>query len=102
MRFALILLVVLFATLGALFGALNSESVGYDFYFTEWHLPKGATLLFALLIGWLLGGLLVYGGLVLGLRRRVRAQTRELKRLSQSMTQNESSRPLIMTPPRDA
>jgi uncharacterized integral membrane protein len=82
MRFALILLVLVFAALGALFGALNGDSVAFDFYFVTLHLPKGAALLLALFVGWLLGGLLVYLGLVLRLRRRVRAQTRELKRLN--------------------
>ncbi|HEY8011126.1 MAG TPA: lipopolysaccharide assembly protein LapA domain-containing protein [Rudaea sp.] len=81
MRFAMILLVFVFAAFGALFGALNSENVVLDFYYAEVHLPKGAALLAALLLGWLLGGLLVYIGLVLRLRRRVQVQTRELKRL---------------------
>ena len=82
MRFALVLLVLAFAAAGALFGALNSDRVALDFYFFQMQLPKGAVLLFALLIGWLLGGLLVYLSLVPGLRRRVRAQTRELNRLN--------------------
>jgi lipopolysaccharide assembly protein A len=81
MRFVLIFMVILFAAAGAVFGALNSASVAYDFYFATPLLPKGAALLIALLLGWLLGGLLVYLGLVLRLRRRVRAQARELSRL---------------------
>ncbi|MGH8121179.1 MAG: lipopolysaccharide assembly protein LapA domain-containing protein [Rudaea sp.] len=81
MRFAMILLVLVFAMLGALFGALNSENVAFDFYYAKLHSPKGAALLAALLLGWLLGGLLVYIGLVVRLRRRVQAQTRELKHL---------------------
>jgi uncharacterized integral membrane protein len=81
MRFALILLVLVFAVFGALFGALNSENVAFDFYYAEVHSPKGVALLAALLLGWLFGGLLVYIGMVLRLRRRVLAQTRELKRL---------------------
>jgi lipopolysaccharide assembly protein A len=107
MRFGLILLALVFAALGALFGALNSETVAFDFYFAESHLPKGGALLLALLVGWLLGGLLVYFGLVLRLRRRVRAQARELKRLNQA--QNDSAKmpdeivslPVVV-PPRDA
>ena len=82
MRFALILLVLVFAAFGALFGALNSENVAFDFYYAEVHSPKGAALLAALLLGWLLGGLLVYIGLVLRLRRRLQAQARELRRLN--------------------
>jgi len=82
MRFALVLLVLVFAAAGALFGALNSDHVALDFYFAQAQLPKGAVLLFALLSGWLLGGLVVYLSLVPALRRRVRAQTRELNRLN--------------------
>src|SRR6516225_3612657 len=81
MRFAIILLVILFAAFGALFGALNSEGVAYDFYFFAPLLPKGAALLLALVAGWLIGGLLVYFSLVAPLRRRVRIEARELKRL---------------------
>jgi lipopolysaccharide assembly protein A len=82
MRFVFILLALVFAALGALFGALNSESVSLDFYFAQSQFPKGAAFLCALLLGWLLGGLLVYFSLVPGLRRRVRAQARELKLLN--------------------
>ncbi|MEP6938470.1 MAG: lipopolysaccharide assembly protein LapA domain-containing protein [Rudaea sp.] len=82
MRFALVLLVLAFAAAGALFGALNGERVALDFYFAQAQFPKGAALLFALLIGWLLGGLLVYFSIVPGLRRRVRAQTKELNRIN--------------------
>jgi putative membrane protein len=79
MRLGLILLALLFAIGGAAFGALNGEHVVFDFYFTTLTLPKGAALLCALLLGWLLGGMLVYLGLVLRLRRRVRVMARELK-----------------------
>lgn len=79
MRFGLILLTLLFAVLGAVFGALNSESVAFDFYFGSIHAPKGSAFLCALLLGWLSGGLIVYVALVLRLRHRVRALTRELK-----------------------
>lgn len=77
MRLVSILLVLVFAAGGAVFGALNSESVGYDFYFASFEAPKGGMLLAAVMIGWLLGGGLVYFGLVLRLRRRLRAQARE-------------------------
>ena len=80
MRPALILLALLFAAAGAMFGALNGEYVLFDFYFTTLTLPKGATLLCAVLAGWLLGGIVVYCGLVLRLRRRVRTLAHELKR----------------------
>jgi uncharacterized integral membrane protein len=80
MRLALILLTLLFALAGAAFGALNGERVAFDFYFSSMVLPKGAALLGAVLLGWLLGGLVVYVGLVLRLRRRVRVLARELKK----------------------
>ena len=80
MRLGLILLALLFAIAGAAFGALNAEPVVFDFYFTTLTLPKGAALLCAVLLGWLLGGLLVYVALVLRLRRRVGVLARELKR----------------------
>jgi uncharacterized integral membrane protein len=79
MRFGWILLVLLFGVFGAAFGALNSQGVAFDFYFGSATLPKGAALLFALLCGWLLGGVLVYLGMVLRLRRRVAALMRQLK-----------------------
>ena len=91
MRFGLILLVLLFATLGAVFGALNSESISFDFYFGSVHLPKGAALLSALLLGWFSGGLLVYLALVLRLRRRVSGLSRELK-------QRDRAAPADITP----
>jgi uncharacterized integral membrane protein len=76
MRLVLILLVLAFAATGAIFGALNGETVVYDFYFTTLSVPKGAMLIGAVLIGWLLGGALVYFGLVLRLRAQIRATGR--------------------------
>jgi len=80
MRIGILLLVLLFAGAGALFGAMNSERVVFDFYFTAVSVPKGAALIAALMLGWFVGGLIVYLGLVLRLRRRVRTLARELKR----------------------
>jgi putative membrane protein len=79
MRLGLILLSLLFAAAGAVFGALNSEGIDLDFYFGVLHLAKGAALLCALLLGWFVGGVVVYLGLVLRLRRRVGTLTRELR-----------------------
>jgi uncharacterized integral membrane protein len=78
MRFGLILLVLLFAIGGALFGALNSQAVTLDFYFGSVELAKGGALLGALVLGWLLGGLLVYLMLVVPLRARNRRLSRQL------------------------
>ena len=91
MRPALILLALLFAAAGAMFGAINGEQVVFDFYFTALTLPKGAALLCAVLIGWLLGGIVVYFGLVLRLRRRVRVLARELKQRDAAAAKPEST-----------
>jgi uncharacterized integral membrane protein len=91
MRFGLILLVLLFAGAGALFGSLNSQSIDLDFYFGSFALGKGAALLLALLAGWLLGGLLVWAGMVLPLRRRNRRLVRQVAQ--QERVARESSEP---------
>jgi lipopolysaccharide assembly protein A len=93
MRFGLILLTLLFAVLGAVFGALNSENIALDFYFGVIHAPKGALLLCALLLGWLVGGLVVYVGLVLRLRRRVRGLTRELQQRGRNSLSDPNAQP---------
>jgi len=80
MRFGLIFMVLVFALLGAVFGALNGQSIDLDFYFRSFTLAKGGALIGALLIGWLLGGLLVFFSLVPPLRRRVRLLTRQVRR----------------------
>lgn len=110
MRFFFILLALIFAASGALFGALNSDSIPFDFYFAQLQFAKGAALLVALVTGWLLGGMLVYFSLVPGLRRRVRAQAQELKQLNrdraardsdlgkQSADKRASDKSLIVTP----
>jgi lipopolysaccharide assembly protein A len=77
MRIGLILLVLLFAGAGALFGALNNQTITLDFYFVSIELAKGGALLCALVAGWLLGGVLVYLSLVVPLRGRVRRLTRK-------------------------
>ena len=80
MRFGLILLVLLFAGAGALFGALNSQTITLDFYLGSIELAKGGVVLGALLLGWLLGGLLVYLSLVMPLRGRLRRLSRQQRK----------------------
>lgn len=80
MRLVWICLVVLSVLAGIVFGAFNSEAIGVDIYFTTLHPPKGAALLSALLLGWIAGGAVVYFGLVLRLRRQLRAARREANR----------------------
>lgn len=72
MRLAIVLALLLFAVLGAAFGAVNADSVTYDFLIGRIDLPKGAALLAALLAGWLLGGALAWAGLTTRHRRRMR------------------------------
>lgn len=98
MRFGLIvLLVFVFAVAGASFGALNSQAIELDFYFGTITLVKGGIVIGALLLGWLLGGLLVYIGLVLPLRGRLRAQSRRLRQLeAQAPAETDAA---TVTPP---
>ena len=102
MRFGLILLVLVFALLGAVFGALNSQPVDLDFYFATLSLAKGGVLIAALLIGWLFGGLLVFLSLVLPLRRRLRRAERELRRRDIMASDPSASPPekAVTEPPR--
>jgi len=98
MRFGLIVfLVFVFAVAGAAFGALNSQTVELDFYFGTLTLVKGGVVIGAVLLGWLLGGLLVYVGLVLPLRRHLRVQSRRLKQAEASAHREEDA--AIAQPP---
>jgi uncharacterized integral membrane protein len=82
MRFGVVVSILLSVAFGATFGALNSERITFDFHFFDLQLPKGAALLAALLLGWILGGLLVWFARVRRLRgelRRCQRQLRETK-----------------------
>jgi len=79
MRLALVFVILLFIVFGALFGALNSERIPIDFYFFQPSVPKGALLLCAVLLGWLLGGLVAWFARVPRLRRDLRKTQRELR-----------------------
>ena len=68
MRLLALLILLIFVAAGIVVGALNADLVGYDLAFAMIRLPKGAALLGALVIGWLLGGLTAWLGL--GSRRR--------------------------------
>jgi uncharacterized integral membrane protein len=70
MRLIVILVLVFFAAAGVVVGALNAGLVDYDFAFARMQLPKGAALLAALVLGWLLGGLTAWLGVSLRHRRR--------------------------------
>ena len=79
MRLLIVLLVLVFVALGAMFGALNSDWIDIDFYWQTFSIPKGASLLAALLLGWTLGGSMIW--LV-----RVPALKRELRRARQRLS----------------
>jgi uncharacterized integral membrane protein len=79
MRFGVVVSILLSLAFGATFGALNSERIVFDFHFFDVHLPKGAALLAALLLGWILGGLLVWFARVRRLRAELRRCQRQLR-----------------------
>lgn len=69
MRLLATIILLLFAAAGVMVGALNAELVRYDFAFFQLQWPKGAALLGALLLGWLLGGLTAWLGVSTAARR---------------------------------
>ncbi|KRE89133.1 hypothetical protein ASG87_06240 [Frateuria sp. Soil773] len=75
MRLLVILLLVFFVAAGVVVGALNADLVSYDLAFAHVQWPKGAALLAAVILGWLLGGMTAWLGLSVRHRRlrRVRA-----------------------------
>lgn len=81
MRLPVIIILVVFIAAGVVLGALNAGLVDYDLAFAQVQLPKGAALLGALVIGWLLGGLTAWLGVNSGQRRQRRQQLRADKKL---------------------
>jgi len=78
MRLIVTLILLLFIAAGIVLGALNADLVAYDLGFARLSLPKGAALLLALVIGWLLGGLTAWLGVSSRqsrLRRKALGQT---------------------------
>ncbi len=82
MRLLAIIILLTFVAAGIVLGALNADLVGYDLGFAQFQLPKGAALLGALVIGWLLGGLTAWLGVTTRQRRQQRRQLRADKKLS--------------------
>lgn len=79
MRLLVILVLIFFAAAGIVLGALNADLVSYDLAFMQLVMPKGAALLGALMLGWLLGGLTAWLGTrwTLGRSRRKLAKARK-------------------------
>ncbi|MBP1475748.1 DUF1049 domain-containing protein [Frateuria sp. MAH-13] len=72
MRLIALLILALFIVAGVVVGALNAGPVSYDLAFFQVTMPKGAGVLLALVIGWLLGGLTAWLGMSLRHRRVLR------------------------------
>ena len=77
MRLIVILVLMFFVAAGVLVGALNAGLVEYDFAFARLQLPKGAALLAALVLGWLLGGLSAWLGVSMQQRRLQRQRRKQ-------------------------
>lgn len=69
MRLLALMILVVFIAAGVVVGALNADMVSYDLGFAQVMLPKGAALLLILIIGWLLGGLTAWLGVISRHRR---------------------------------
>jgi uncharacterized integral membrane protein len=80
MRLLAIIILLVFIASGVVLGALNADMVGYDFSFIQVSLPKGAALLGALVVGWLLGGVTAWLGVGTAQRRQRGQQLRADKK----------------------
>ena len=74
MRLIALLILVLSVVAGVVVGALNADPVSYDLAFFQLTLPKGAGLLVAMVIGWMLGGMTAWLGMSLRHRRVLRRE----------------------------
>lgn len=79
MRLLVLIILAVFVAAGAVVGALNADMVGFDLGFAHVQLPKGAALLMTLIIGWLLGGLTAWLGVISRHRRDNRRLARQKK-----------------------
>lgn len=79
MRLVIIIVILAFVIFGAFFGALNAERITIDLYFWQPSVPKGAVLLSAVVLGWLLGGLVAWLARVPRLHRDLRETRRQLR-----------------------
>lgn len=91
MRVLGILLFLLFVIIGVVFGALNADMVSYDLVFTHASLPKGAALIAAAVLGWLLGGALLWLLAVMPLKRRLRRERARMTSMEQGTVAGKHS-----------
>ena len=81
--------------MGALFGALNPQPVLIDFYFSTFEMRLGLSLLLAALAGSLLGGVCVWAGVVVPLRRTLARQRREAGKQTKDLVLSPSHEPVV-------
>ncbi len=86
MRLIAILVCLVVAIAGIVFGALNADMVSYDLLFTQLSLPKGGVVLAMLLAGWVLGGVMVWLLVVQPLKFRLRRATRQVRKTDEPGT----------------
>ena len=72
MRLIRLLIAILCLAVGVVVGALNHQPVVIDLGFNTLHATLGVSVLVALLLGALIGGLAVTASVVLPLRQRLR------------------------------
>lgn len=82
MRPILLLSMLLVVAAGVVFSALNPALLTLDFHFFRVQAPAGAVVLGALLIGWLVGGLVAWLGLAPRLRREARRRAQDARAAS--------------------
>ena len=76
----LVALLVVFAAI--VFSAINQGAVALDVYFASFSVPVGVLVLASVFAGCVLGGLVLYPGVIVPLRMRVASLRRELERRS--------------------
>ena len=75
MRLIRLLIALACLAFGVIVGALNAQPVTVDLGFATLHSTVGICILFSLLLGFVLGGLVLVMGVVVPLQQRLRAAT---------------------------
>jgi uncharacterized integral membrane protein len=79
-RWLTILLALLVVFAAIVFSAINTGAVVLDLYLTRFEAPAGVLVLAAVFLGCVLGGLVLYPGVIVPMRMRIAALRRELER----------------------